>query len=176
MRNLAILLFSLLGLSEVHAESSSALPGMLANYPSWTRFPTIPVSSFVNGLCFVPPIASAFQENEAVEKGPHRDKYLSVYFNAEAATVVRSLRNAMFPMGSIIVKEKKFTKDAPAHALGVMMKDGEAGKWRYLYLNEAGELIQDPKRTQNCATCHERAVKTDYVFGNYAVKRPLLVP
>jgi hypothetical protein len=88
-----------------------------------------------------------------------------------------------YPVGSIIVKEKKWLGNevfgkyetaARRDGVGGMIKrepgyDPQHGDWEFFYFEEPAK-IQSGK-IQSCVACHAGAAGTDHVFGSWA-KRP----
>jgi len=112
--------------------------------------------------------------NEEIRRrisGPHASAAISVYMNDPAAGAFES-PGAMYPEGSIIVKEKRRGRDASLlTGVGGMIKrapgfDPDHGDWEYFYY-ENPATIQSGK-IASCVECHARAKSTDYVFGFWA--------
>lgn len=167
----------LLGSSLAFAESPNAelLPPEIRDYKSWAAFPNVPAVAIDPTLCSIPPMLREYGANKQAPKGPHKDKFLSVFFNKEAQRVVEYLRYRPFPVGSIIVKEKHSTNSPEIQGIGVMLKhepgyDVAVGDWEFMYLDTNNKLTRGNLEAQSCKDCHIRYGKTDYVFGNYAPK------
>jgi hypothetical protein len=120
---------------------SPAVPRELSRYKSWRSFNNIPLPANLASRCYVPPTVAAYMNNEKSEKGPHKAKVISVFFNEQAKNVVSYLRDAKFPSGTVIVKEKKLSADSPAVELGAMLKHSN-GEWEYLFVNSENQNIR----------------------------------
>ncbi|HNQ15530.1 MAG TPA: cytochrome P460 family protein [Pyrinomonadaceae bacterium] len=104
-------------------------------------------------------------------KPVHESRYGFVFAN-EIAAGQMDAKNPVFAEGSIIVRESKVTADASSpekviamvkHARGFSKKTGD---WEFLSFD--GELNLLSRATKSdCATCHQRAEKTDRVFRGY---------
>jgi hypothetical protein len=177
--NISLFVVSFLAVINVYSASAqgalpSALPSEIQDYTSWTAFPDMPVMMSPE-RCFIPVPASQYVSNKHEAKGPHQDKYLSVYFNPTAKSVARYLRGEKFPPGSIIIKEKRTHDSTVVGGIGVMKKrdagfDPQIGDWEFMYLDSNNKLSTGNVEAANCKSCHMRTPSTDYVFGNYGSK------
>jgi len=119
-------------------------------------------------------------EQARKRSGPHAHTAVSIYMNRLAANAFRRSSPA-YPVGSVIVKEKKglgywSDGDEPVpiearHGVGGMIKrprgfDSAHGDWEYFYFEDAG-AIESGKIT-SCVRCHSGASSSDYVFGGWA--------
>jgi hypothetical protein len=123
-------------------------------------------------------------EVEAARKttGPHANSYIRIYMNDLAAKAFRG-RSTSYPVGSVIVKEKRprgswFEETGrPVHqsdGVGGMVKrppgyDTAHGDWEYFYFEEGSKI--EGGRIASCAGCHGGASTRDYVFGGWAGSR-----
>lgn len=113
-----------------------------------------------------------------VKFGPHANTGILIYMNKLAADAFATNTNA-FPVGSVIVKQKKILdytgKDGkPVHAadtgVGGMVKrhsgyDPEHGDWEYFYFEDGAKT--ESGRILTCVQCHTAARDKDYVFGTW---------
>jgi hypothetical protein len=94
----------------------------------------------------------------------------------EPAAQVFSRGNNVYPVGSVIVKEKRILdfsgkKSASAeNGVGGMVKraasyDPAHGDWEYFYFEDTSNI--QAGRIQSCVQCHEGAKDKDYVFGTW---------
>lgn len=98
-------------------------------------------------------------------------RHISVYVSPNAQDQYRDIKTkpAVFPVGTVIVKEKVPAQSEPqTPELGIMIKQPkefspETGDWQYLYVTANGEVTRG-ESLRHCATCHENA-KHDHVFG-----------
>jgi len=121
-------------------------------------------------------------EVEAARKvsGPHAHTAVSIFMNDVAANTFGK-QNTAYPVGSIIVKEKKalgywsttqpreMTKDVDG--VGGMVKrspgyDLAHGDWEYFYFEDANKI--ESGKMNSCVQCHSAAAGKDYVFGGWA--------
>jgi hypothetical protein len=120
----------------------------------------IAVSPGLSTLC-----KSAAVPDVAAQYGPHANGTVRIFMNDLAAGAFA--QPGTFPVGSVIVKEKQPSK----FGVGGMIKrppgyDSDHGDWEYFYFEDPAKL--DSGKLTSCAQCHERAAKTDYVFGEWA--------
>jgi hypothetical protein len=125
------------------------------------------------------------EEVEAARKvfGPHADTLVSIYMNDLAADTF-SKTNPVYPVGSIIVKEKKAmgywsttqrTTVEGSDGVGGMIKrpagyDPDHGDWEYFYFEDPAKI--ESGRITSCIQCHSGAADRDYVFGTWAHGNP----
>ena len=82
-------------------------------------------------------------------------------------------KEAKFPTGSMIVKEKLATANSPAPELitAMVKRDPgfypEGGDWEFLVLTGDAKTIQEQGRLPSCTSCHAAMRVTDFVFRNY---------
>jgi Cytochrome P460 len=112
--------------------------------------------------------------------GPHAHTAVSVFMNDLAAGAFGK-PSPSYPVGSIIVKEKKaigyrsttrpgdMTK--AADGVGGMIKrpagyDPSHGDWEYFYFEDPARI--ETGRISSCVQCHSGAADRDYVFGGWA--------
>lgn len=109
--------------------------------------------------------------------GPHANAAVLIYMDKLAATAFNT-NSTTFPVGSIIVKQKKvfgYRKNGKwvydsNDGVGGMVKrptgyDPAHGDWEYFY-------FQDPKKIESgriasCIQCHDAAKEKDHVFGTW---------
>jgi hypothetical protein len=136
-------------------------------YRQWTRVNAKPhwVFSELAALCR----SLTPQEQAALDKDPHKDKFVVVYVNEVARQAMLHQKNPHFPQGSLIVKEKLAAPDSTTpELLTVMHKRQKAynpqgGNWEYLVLDGTGTRVQAQGVLQNCQSCHVQWKQTDYV-------------
>ncbi len=107
------------------------------------------------------------------ESNPHRDKYFTVYVNVIGRKAMLTRKHPIFPVGSVIVKEKLTAKDSQApELLTVMIKQKQgfspaSGDWEYMVVDGTGTKLEGRGNLQNCHACHIANQKTDYIFRTY---------
>ena len=100
-----------------------------------------------------------------------------IYMNDDAAVGAFERSAAAYPVGSVVVKEKRaqppMADSAPeAHdGVGGMIKrpagyDPQHGDWEYFYF-ETPDAIETG-RIASCVQCHAGAASSDFVFGSWA--------
>ncbi len=121
-------------------------------------------------------------EVEAARKtsGPHAHTAISIFMNDVAASTFGKA-NATYPVGSIIVKEKKalgyWSTTQPREmakandGVGGMIKrtpgyDSAHGDWEYFYFEDPNKI--ESGKMNSCVQCHSGAAGKDYVFGGWA--------
>jgi hypothetical protein len=103
--------------------------------------------------------------------GPHTERVIRVWGNPAAVAALKANpETPRFPVGVAIAKGK-FTSfdDRSARGVGIMVKRSgpafaETGGWEFLYQPDG----PDPAATHRaCASCRQRASRSDLVFGRY---------
>jgi hypothetical protein len=157
------------------ASASPAAPRLsevsVKGYRQWTRVNSQPhwVFSELAALCR----ALTPQEQAALDRDPHRDKFVVVYVNEVARQAMLHQKSPRFPPGSLIVKEKLAALDSTTpELLTVMHKrqngyNPQGGSWEYLVLDGTGTRVQAKGVLQNCQSCHLQWKQTDYVSRAY---------
>ena len=139
----------------------------MANYQRWTR---------VNPKPLLFHAASAAQCAAAFPSqlpSPHREKYITVYVNDAGKRAMLTQETPFFPVGTVIVKEKRATPAAAPELLTVMVKhqkgfNPDNGDWEYAVLDGSAARIQAQGRLANCQSCHQGQKRLDYTFrDNY---------
>ncbi len=81
--------------------------------------------------------------------------------------------NPNFAVGSIIVREKNaFPTSATPETVIAMVKrekgfSAETGDWEFFVFNGADLKMQKRETKGDCAACHSRTDKSDWVFRSY---------
>jgi hypothetical protein len=130
-------------------------------------------------------VSQADVERARKTQGPHAHTRIRIFMNAGAAEAFELRRKdespspAVYPVGSIVVKEKKGESIYGGQAgrskthdgVGGMIKrekgyDPEYGDWEYFYFEDPAKV--ESGRIASCVACHAGAATTDYVFGYWA--------
>jgi Cytochrome P460 len=111
----------------------------------------------------------------ATETDSHGFSYGVVYAN-EIARAEFEKPNPQFAVGSIIVREKIETPTGTTPQLVIAMVkrekgfSAETGDWEFFVFNGADFKLQKRETKSDCAACHIKAEKTDWVFREYLNK------
>lgn len=116
--------------------------------------------------------------------GPHAHTSIRIFMNDAAARAFRD-KVKIFPVGSVIVKEKQVLAYDRVDGQGEMSRNGAStpdgvggmikrpagydpkhGDWEYFYFENPAHVEQGKIAT--CVDCHRGASATDYVFGGWA--------
>lgn len=79
----------------------------------------------------------------------------------------------IFPVGSIIVREKHLSADSTSPELIIAMVKREkgfskkTGDWEFLVMDATAEKLTSRETKGNCADCHAKTKKTDWVFREF---------
>ena len=93
-----------------------------------------------------------------------------VYANEPAARAMSEGKGAKFPVGSVIVREKLPSADAPKpELLAVMVKraagfNPAGGDWEFLVLDGAASRVRERQRKGSCLECHASQRQSDFVY------------
>ncbi len=108
-------------------------------------------------------------------KNPHKTEdstFGEVYANDLAKTELEK-KKPKFPVGSIIVREKNLTETSKKPEILIAMIKREkgfskkTGDWEFLVFNGKDLQMQKRETKGNCADCHSKTKKTDWVFRHY---------
>ena len=97
-----------------------------------------------------------------------------VYVNDIAREAMTAAQPAVFPRGSIIVREKLSKPDDPQpQLLAVMIKrasgfNPKAADWEFLVLDGTATNVKKRQKTGECQQCHASQQDKDFVFRRYA--------
>lgn len=135
----------------------TVLDSIRSDYRSWTRVNPEPlkIPDWLAALCTMPPI-----DQQARLDSPHSDEYSNVYVNPTGSTAMMLIGERVFPVGTIIVKEKLLKiDDNIAEALGLMIKhekgyNPKGGDWEYAYWQTSGKIQRSVETAQQCQSCH----------------------
>lgn len=120
--------------------------------------------------------------------GPHAHTAVRIFMNPLAAGAFKRTAKT-YPVGAVIVKEKTglVYNTAPgyrdgnktANGVGGMIKrapgyDPAHGDWEYFYT--ANKTKAQRGKITSCVGCHERAARTDHVYGSWGTHHPPLKP
>jgi hypothetical protein len=154
-----------LGGVEAGGQAPLGLPAELATYRTWPAGEMHVLSVPADALCVLLSPRERAQRSRELEReqGVHAERFLRVYANAKASSVTPEATT--FPVGSVIVKEKRsLDSAAPPHGVGVMIKHAEwerplSAGWEFRYYPEMfGGSVQ------GCIDCHRLGGTKDYVF------------
>lgn len=148
-----------------------------ADYRRWKR--VNPQLAEMNAaavrLCRAPTPLEAKEQR----RNPHFGKWIFVYVNKRGEDAMLNQAVPNFPVGSVIVKEKRWRQESDKpELLTVMTKmapgyDSQHGDWQYMGVAGGdARTIQARGKLANCQSCHDRQVGTDYVYRNYLPAPP----
>jgi hypothetical protein len=95
-----------------------------------------------------------------------------VYANDPARAEIEK-ENPQFPVGAIIVREKHLSETSETPEIVIAMVKREKGfskktnDWEFFTFGGADLKLRKRETTGDCAKCHIRAEKTDWVFRDY---------
>lgn len=146
---------------------SSNLLRMLGDYKNWTQVNTKRhyVPDMTAALCAAPPRSGPVS--------PHGGKFISVYVNPMGRKPMLEAKHPVFPVGSVVVKEKYSSETAKEpELLTVMVKRAQGynpkgGDWQYLVVAAPKLEITASGKLENCQSCHAPQKSVDYVFRTY---------
>ena len=167
-----ILAFTVLAaaLSVVAAEIVVTESNAPSFYRDFTRLTKRPhrVAPLTATLCTIP--SRAVVEREKQMTGLHYMASVHLYASPAAMTAVTN-RMRVFPVGSVIVKEK-LADDGKVSGVGGMVKraagfDAANGDWEYFYYARPSEFSTG--RIRSCIDCHRAAKTNDYVYSVWSL-------
>ena len=142
----------------------------LKNYRAWTKVNHEPAlfGIIASTKCAAP---APIWINAVSE---HQNKYITVYVNEIGKSAMMTQKNPVFPVGTVIVKQKMKTENPKTTELSTVMVKREAGynpgngDWEYAAINAKATKTTSVGKIEHCQKCHSEKKKTDYVFrGEY---------
>jgi Cytochrome P460 len=112
-------------------------------------------------------------KNEEINNNIHKDKYINVYVSLIGEYEMLKKKNPVFPVGTIIVKEKLDSPDSETpELLTVMIKrpkgyNPQVGDWEFMTLNGTATDITSRGKIESCQSCHIGYKQNDYVTRTY---------
>lgn len=149
--------------------------------PSFGRFPTTNKTSFpqIFGSQDNTPIVMSdgssepSTKKEKVEPSETDGFSFGVVYANDLARKEFSRFIPKFPIGSIIVREKRAKADSESPQIVIAMVKREKGfskktnDWEFFTFNGADLKLQKRETKSDCAKCHSQAKETDFVFKTY---------
>jgi hypothetical protein len=141
---------------------------MVKDYKTWARVNSGPFR-------MAPAVSAACATPTAGQASPHGgpDAYIDVYVNAVGRSAMMTEGQVVFPVGTIIVKEKRHTIDtSDPELLTVMLKrtkdyNPDTGDWDFAVLDGKAAAVQAQGKLENCMKCHKATPASDFVFRPY---------
>jgi hypothetical protein len=156
---LAVIFAACEPLSAVFNNADRPIYQIINDYKSWPMVAEPRnVTAYLLGLCRMP--TRMDDQFGAAHKG-----MISVYVNPLAVEAITRQENPVFPVGSIIVKEKLVEGEGTAWGLMIKHTSGSnpsGGDWEYLYIDSDRKVWRGDD-VQHCQACHQMQ-PTDSVF------------
>ena len=158
--NTGPLIAALLALMQITpCYSQEALVDRYLGYPKLTRITEqqIDMEEYANEFC----------RDMGQIIGLHIQPGIHIYLNDAALQVKNENLNSIFPVGSVIVKEKFNQKNAVTPSLITVMEKvanrGKVSDWRYSMISVPDQRLITGKAKPNCQSCHVRYRRDDFV-------------
>lgn len=110
--------------------------------------------------------------NEILPANNHSFSFGEVYANDLAKPEIEKAQ-PIFPVGSIIVREKNSTANSttPETVIAMVKREKgfstETGDWEFLVFDGKDLQMQKRETVGNCAACHSNAKQSYWVFRDY---------
>ena len=136
----------------------------LKNYRAWTKVNPKPAlfGGTARFLCLMP--SRYFDPSE------HKGKFITVYVNEIGKSAMMTQKQPVFPVGTVIVKQKMKTEDPKTTEIStVMVKRGAGynpgnGDWEYAVIDAGVTKTTGEGKIEHCQKCHMTVSNTDFVF------------
>ena len=146
---------------------------LVKDYANWTKANVVPIrlSTSLDMLCR----GISNDERKGYQKTAiHFDRYMTVYVNPTGEKAMQ--KGGVFPVGSIIVKEKRDSKTGPVVLSTVMIKrekgyNPACGDWQFAALNSDATKTDGDGKLDSCMKCHKDQSKKDFVYRTYVGAR-----
>lgn len=106
------------------------------------------------------------------QQPPHVGYHCHVFANQAARKPILSGKEG-YPVGSVIVKQKFYSRFAQKTALFTIMRkmdngyDEANGNWEYSVVDATGEQLISKGKKESCISCHTHYRETDFVTRAY---------
>lgn len=116
--------------------------------------------------------ADSLERLKSFSADSHKFSFGIVYAN-DLAKAEFEKENPNFAVGSIIVREKNASaaSETPETVIAMVKRESgfspETGNWEFFVFGGADLKMQKRETKGDCAACHSRAEKTDFVFKTY---------
>lgn len=137
-------------------------------FHEWLRVNPRPqmLSYWVDQLC----VGSTPEQAKRADSNPHKMKTVTVWVNPTGEKAM--MKGGTFPVGSVIVKEKREGESGPVELSTVMLKrakgfNPKCGDWEFAVLDAKGSKVTDRGKLATCMSCHTEQAAQDYVFKGY---------
>lgn len=138
----------------------------VSGYREWTKVNAEPVYMLpsVSAMCV--------QRPEYSPANPHLPRHFTVYVNEIGRAAMSA--GTVFPVGSIIVKEKFAEGASKPELLTVMLKrakgfNPECGDWEFRTASPDGDYAAT-EDVAHCVSCHVAKPDSDFTFRTYVGK------
>lgn len=147
----------------------------VSNYRNWTLANAEPhyVDARPAAACAPANFENSKSAAPSRSENPHAGKWIRVFVNEVGRVPLLEQKVPVFPVGSVIVKEKLPQKDSEnPELLTVMIKraagfDAKNGDWEYYALNGTATQTYSSGKLANCQACHIPQKENGYVFRHY---------
>lgn len=138
-------------------------------YGKWKKANTQPVrlTTGFDALCRgITP-----EEHQSHQKvNPHFERFITVYVNKLGEQAM--MKGGTFPVGSVVMKEKREKQNGPVVLSTVMIKrekgyNPTCGDWEFAALNADATKTDGEGKLESCMKCHIEQKKNDFVFKTY---------
>jgi len=155
---------------EISAQDNAECTKLIRKYKGWTKINSKPFQMQPQAAA-----ACAAPMPSQSPRSPHMMKYVTVYVNDLGKKAMTTQKSPIFPVGSIILKEKLSKPDSKHPELMTVMVKREkdfnpgCGDWEFMVFSGDGKLVTARGKIESCANCHQTlpALSSDYVFRNY---------
>ncbi|MBX3118272.1 MAG: cytochrome P460 family protein [Fimbriimonadaceae bacterium] len=171
------------GKSTTSAQKEPELLAAVREYQQWTvanKEPKV-MARAIDLLCRMP----TPEELKKAEQDPHYQKFIKVFVNSIGEKAMFNtlemppgtrISGAAFPVGSIIVKEKRIGKEGEIELFTVMRKrekgyNPECGDWEFATVDPKMAKLTSQGKIELCMSCHQEQSKFDYTFRTYFDKK-----
>lgn len=178
-----VLLIGLIGFScsykvETQTANSTQTPerildatGEIAGYKNWVKVNDEPKLMFSEVAKLCADVRTEIMD--AKFENPHYKKYINVYVNSIGKDEMLTKEKPVFPIGTVVVKEKLSSPDdVTPELLTVMIKRGkgfnpEVGDWEFMTSNGQATEITSKGKLENCQACHIGYEHSDFITRTY---------
>jgi hypothetical protein len=135
--------------------------------------------------CYISPVQLRVYNKQQTDpkfpKDPHVAKYVHVFVSPQGAPAMQT-ESAVFPVGTIILKEKFSDSEGKNTELFTGMLKHEpgdnpaCGDWEFFALSANAKQVTARGKLESCMTCHREFPESDFVTKTYISYHPATHP
>ncbi len=109
-------------------------------------------------------------------RSPHREHWIHVFVSPVGTNVMQTGKG-VYPVGTVILKQKFLDRDGAKTGLYTGMRKREpgyniqSGDWEFFTLDGSGQTVTTSGKIDSCMECHAKYSATDFVSRQYLLTK-----